>query len=74
MPYYNDSLCLHMNLQEWLISKESGICSERKSWNDFYFSAESVKKTQNFYACARAKKKTKKKRCRRDISLIFRLV
>ena len=33
---------------------------ERKSWNDFYFSAEwtfqEIVSKQNFYACARAKK------------------
>ena len=28
---------VYMNTQKWLISKESDICSERKSWNGFYF-------------------------------------
>ena len=62
-----------MNTQEWLISKESGICSERKSWNDFYFSAKSVKKNKTFMHVLEQKQK-QKKRCRRDIPLIFRLV
>ena len=41
--------------------KKKGICLERKSWNNFYFSAESTFQEsvskQNFYACAGAKKK-----------------
>ena len=36
-PCDNDSLCL--TTQKWLVWKESDICSERKSWNDFYISA-----------------------------------
>ena len=41
--------------------KKKGICLQRKSWNNFYFSAESTFQEsvskQNFYACAGAKKK-----------------
>ena len=51
---------VYMNTQKWLVQKESDICSERKSWNDFYFSGESTFQEsvskQNFYACAAAKK------------------
>ena len=40
--------------------KRSDICSERKSWNDSYFSVESTFQEsvtkQNFYVCARGKK------------------
>ena len=50
---------VYMNTQKWLVEKESDICSEGKSWNDFYFSAESMFhesfSKQNFCACARAK-------------------
>ena len=63
---------VYMNTQKWLVQKESDIYSERKSWNDFYFSVESTfqenSSKQNFYAFAKAKK-----RCR-DIPLTFRLV
>ena len=31
---------VYMNTQKWLVWKESDFCSERKSWNDFYFSVE----------------------------------
>ena len=64
---------VYMNTQKWLVQKESDIYSERKSWNDFYFSVESTfqenSSKQNFYAFAKAKK-----RCCRDIPLTFRLV
>ena len=64
---------VYLNTQKWFVWKESENFSERKSWNNFYFSAESTFQEsvckQNFYACARAKKK----RCRRDIPLTFRL-
>ena len=33
---------VYMITQKWLVKAESDICSERKSWNDFYFSAEST--------------------------------
>ena len=33
---------VYMNTQKWLVQKESDICSEWKSWNDFYFEAEST--------------------------------
>ena len=33
---------VYMIAQKWLIKTESDICSERKSWNDSYFSAEST--------------------------------
>ena len=36
---YNDSLCLH-EYTKMIGLKKSDICSERKSSNDFYFSAE----------------------------------
>ena len=64
---------VYMNTQKWLVQKESDIYSERKSWNDFYFSVESTfqenSSKQNFYAFAKSKK-----RCCRDIPLTFRLV
>ena len=51
---------VYMNTQKLLVLKESDICSEQKSWNDFYFSAESTFQEsgseQNFHACATAKK------------------
>ena len=54
------TLFVYMNTQKWLVWKENGICSKGKSWNDFYFSAESTFQEsvskKNFYACARAKK------------------
>ena len=33
---------VYMITQKWLVKTESGICSERKSWNDSYFSVESI--------------------------------
>ena len=60
-----DFVC--MNTQKWLVWKVSDICSERKSWNDFYFSAESTFEEsvskQNFYACTRAKKAMSRRHC-----------
>ena len=48
-----------MNTQKWLVQKESDNCSERKSWNDFSFSAESTFQEsvskKHFCACPRAK-------------------
>ena len=51
---------VYMNIQKWLVLKDSDNCSGWKSWNDFYFSAESTFQEsvskQNFYACAKGKK------------------
>ena len=51
---------VYMNTQKWLVLKKSDICSERKNWNGFYFSAESIFQEsvskQNFYACSKEKK------------------
>ena len=33
---------VYMITQKWLVKTENAICSERKSWNDSYFSAEST--------------------------------
>ena len=69
---YNDSLCL-CEYTKMIDLKKSDICSERKSSNDFYFSAEltfrkvSVNKTVRHV-------QEQKRRCRRDIPLAFRLV
>ena len=50
---------VYMDTQKLLVYKESDICSEKKSWNDLYFSAESTFQEsvskQKFYACARGK-------------------
>ena len=52
---------VYMNTQKWLVLKKSDICSERKNWNGFYFSAESIFQEsvskQNFYACSKEEKK-----------------
>ena len=62
---YNDSLCLY-EYTKMIDLKKSDICSERKSSNDFYFSAEltfrkvSVNKTVRHV-------QEQKRRCRRDI-------
>ena len=61
---------IHKN--DWFQKKAAFVRSE-KSWNDFYFSAKSVKKNKTFMHVLEQKKK-QKKRCRRDIPLIFRLV
>ena len=54
---YNDSLCLHEYTKMIGFKKKR---NNRKSRNNFYFSAESTFQEsvsrQNFYACARAKK------------------
>ena len=56
---HNDSLCLH-EYPKMIRLKKSDICSERKNWNGFYFSAESIFQEsvskQNFYACSKEKK------------------
>ena len=44
-----------IHIKDWF--KKKNICLEQKSWNDFYFSAESpIHNEKIFYACARAKK------------------
>ena len=44
-----------IHIKDWF--KKKDICLEQKSWNDFYFSAEStIHNEKIFYACARAKK------------------
>ena len=54
-PYYNDSPCIN-KYSKIIRLKKSDICSDRKSWNDFYFSAES--KFQESVSKQEPKKKT----------------
>ena len=47
---------VYKNTLKWLAYKEKDICSERKSWNDSYFSGESTFQESvskhNLHACA----------------------